>query len=100
MTLKNMKRHCKSKHDIDTSYSAVCCDIHLGIYMVKKSEHGGVGVETSIAARSGMRERECSHLLLVNRAYFTYNVLLDDAILNELSAYRKQKSLKYDTVNK
>ena len=36
-----MKRHCKSKHAIEPC--TLLFALNLGIYMVKKSEHGGVG---------------------------------------------------------
>ena len=125
ITNKNMKRHYKSKHDRETTVTAVCCDRRRGLYMVRNSSHGGVGfpihvqkivnanegnvtdcevegcrIEMDIARRSDMTGRECPHLLQVNDAFFPEELELDDLALYELGASRKYKVLKDETVDK
>ena len=122
ITAKNMNRHNKTKHNLKP-YTAICCDRGRGLYMVRRSHHGGVGfpihvqkivnskrgnvidcevascrTQMEIAERSGMRGRECSHLLLVNDASYPPEMMLDEDTLNELSASNKFRLLKPETV--
>ena len=57
---------------MDITFSAICYDKTEGLYLVKKSVHGGICYpvhceddlrceEMAIAARSGMNRRECHH---------------------------------------
>eukprot|EP00112_Aurelia_sp_Birch-Aquarium-sp1_P023018 Seg6701.2 transcript_id=Seg6701.2/GoldUCD/mRNA.D3Y31 product="hypothetical protein" protein_id=Seg6701.2/GoldUCD/D3Y31 len=122
ITAKNLNRHNKTKHDLKP-YTAICCDKGRGLYMVRRSHHGGVGfpihvqkivnskrgnvidcevascrTQMEISERSGMRGRECSHLLLVNDAFYPPEQILYENALNELSATNKFRLLKPETV--
>eukprot|EP00795_Rhopilema_esculentum_P016114 gene16114-7464_t len=94
--------------------TSVCCDREKGLYMVKRSQHGesinsidGVAVdcevdscrdEMSIAARSGMKGRECQHLLLVNNALFPESLQLDVEFLRNLGNQQGKNVLKANTI--
>ena len=39
---KNLKRHCKTKHNVNIEHSAVCYDTERGLYMVRRSKHEGI----------------------------------------------------------
>ena len=121
VTKKNLNRHYKRWHDMDIRFSAICCDKTEGLYMVKKSVHGGIGYplhvqkllksglvdceddrcreEMAIAARSGMNGRECHHLLLVNNAFYPDLVTLSEDKLYELASDDKYRILSEETVN-
>ena len=126
ITVKNMKRHMERKHGKKSCYTAVCGDRSIGLYMDRRSQHGGVGFpfhvqkvvnsskdgnknvcelqsckdEMEIASRSGMKGRECQHLSLVNNAFYPPDVQLDISRLNELSASGMFKVLKNETIQR
>eukprot|EP00795_Rhopilema_esculentum_P004137 gene4136-20321_t len=120
---KNIKRHMKTIHNTEFLFTAVCCDREKGLYMVKRSQHGGIGFpvhvlkkinyidgvavncevdscrdEMSIAARSGMKGRECQHLLLVNNALFPESLQLDVEFLRNLGNQQGKNVLKANTI--
>ena len=45
ISIRNMQRHMKTKHysGEEQRFSAICCDRERGLYMVRKSHHGGIG---------------------------------------------------------
>eukprot|EP00794_Sanderia_malayensis_P010303 gene10303-11366_t len=116
MQRQNINRHMKTAHSKTLQYSAICCEQVTGLYMVRKSQRGGInypchvqkiinadgsnkmecGVvicreEMLIAARSDMQARECAHLLKANNAYFPKNVDPTDDQLQQLSSDGKHK---------
>ena len=121
VTKKNMNRHYKRWHNQEYTYTAVCCDKYEGFYMVKKSSHGGVSYplhvqkslksglidyedercreEMATAVRSGMNGRECSHLMLVNNAFYPQPFTLNEGKLFELASNEKYRVLSEETVN-
>ena len=40
---KSLVRHCKSFHDDDFVARATCVDVERGLFLVRRSSHGGVG---------------------------------------------------------
>eukprot|EP00794_Sanderia_malayensis_P020974 gene20974-23031_t len=125
MQCQNINRHMKTAHNKTLQYSAICCEQVTGLYMVRKSQRGGInypchvqkiinadgsnkmecGVVTCreemlIAARSGMQARKCAHLLKANNAHFPKNVDLTDDQLQQLSFNGKRKVLSNETIDK
>ena len=93
--------------------------------MVRKAKQGGVGFllhvqkavngldvrpvdckeeacreEMAIAARSGIKGRECRHLMEMNNAYYPEEFILNEQNLAELCANGKYKVLTQDTSEK
>ena len=123
MHKKSLKRHERCKHGAREPYTAICCDSKEGIYMVKRSTHGGIGFPLHVqkivnankgnrmecenqsyrdlmimAVRSEMTGRECVHLMQVNNAFFPVQVELDQRKLKELSETEKYEVLTEETV--
>ena len=81
MNKHNLKHHQQTKHNINKTVNAICCDVYMEKVLkhVKKLIHvNGNKIltcevdtyrqEMQIAGRSGMKGRECSHSLAVNDA--------------------------------
>ena len=103
MLKKNLKRHSVTVHKRVIT-TAVCCDQKRGLYMVRKTQNGGIGypvhmqkiihgststsidcgdlkckIEMQVASRAKMPGRECKHLRQVNNASYPDRVILLEA---------------------
>ena len=124
MLKKNLRRHSVTAHNYIT-FTAVCCDQELGLYMVCRNQQGGIGfpvhvqkilhssevtsvdcgdldckMEMQVAGRAKMTGRECVHLLKVNNAQYPETVKLLDSKSLELGQDNKFKILKNETIRK
>ena len=123
---KSLGRHCKSFHDDDFVAKATCVDVERGLFLVRRSSHGGVGfpihvkkvlvkadegvgVECEddscmdvmkVAWRSGLKTAECNHLKEVGRnpVFQDSEVVTDDA-LDDISPNGEYKLLKRERID-
>ena len=107
------------------TFTAVCCDQELGLYMVRRNQQGGIGfpvhvqkilhssevtsvdyrdldckMEMQVAGRAKMTGCECVHLLQVNNAQYPETVKLLDSKILELGQDNKVNILKNETIRK
>ena len=110
---KSVLRHMRDIHDVELAQVSTCVDARRGLYMVRKSERGGVafplhvkkivsseGQDSGVACereecmqlmrigwRSGYHTAECPHLVAAAKClYFPEEIELDLDLLQDLSA--------------
>ena len=124
MKANNLQRHLRTIHNMETQVDSVCVDDKNGVYMVRKSEKGGVWYPLhvkkclygatdvavfcedsrcktmmNVANRSGIRGLECRHLQMVGKnTEYPPEEDLDPNVLEELGAIGKFKLLQPDRI--
>lgn len=125
MHAKSILRHMRDIHDVEMAQVSTCVDARRGLYMVRKSERGGVAfplhvrkiVSTErqdsgvacekeecmqsmrIGWRSGYHTAECPHLVAAGKfPDFPEEIVLDLGLLQDLSANGTYAILKDERI--